>query len=97
MAEEPSDQRTVPVNLGILKTALDWGIKGIGLLWLAFQFYSNQNQLLKSTSITDAKLTTLESKINQMDREFSDQKSDIKALKQQVDDQKEFDRETRHK
>ena len=97
MAEEPSDQKTVPVNLGILKTALDWGIKGIGLLWLAFQFYSNQNQLLKSTAATDAKVSALDTEIKQMDREVLEQKSDIKALKQQVDDQKEFDRETRHK
>ena len=97
MAEEPSDPKTVPVNLGILKTALDWGIKGIGALWLAFQFYSNQNQLLKSSAATDAKVAALDTEIKQMDREVSDQSAHIMALKQQLDDQKEFDRETRHK
>ena len=78
------------VSFGILKTIFDLSWKVIPVLWVAFQFYSNQDQLVKNFAKAEAKLTTLENRCNQLDRDLGDEKASRSALKQQVEDDREF-------
>jgi hypothetical protein len=82
-------------NFATFQTIFDLGWKGLLLLWFAFQFYNNQDSLLKDRSRADARITKLETDFNKMDRDLVEQKAYNLSLKEQLDNDRQFYLQTR--
>ena len=90
MADETTAKESLPVNFATLKTFFDWGWKGLVVLWFAFQFYNNQDSLMKDRSKTESRITNLETQTNKLDRELVEQNAYSNSLKSQLDNDRQF-------
>lgn len=89
---EVNDARVVgqPITFGIVKTALHFSGIAIPILWMAFQFYSNQDTLVKASKGVDTRISNLETQVNKLDRANVEMQGDIKSLNRLAEMQLEF-------
>lgn len=78
------------LTVGTIKTVFDVSWKLIPLLWVAMQFYSNQQSIDKKASSNEDKINKLETSFNKLDRSLVEVRSDAKALQQQMDNDRQF-------
>ena len=92
MAERlPRSEVLAPLlNLANLKTLFDLSWKGIPVLWVAFQFYSNANDAGKRASANESRILKLETDVNKMDREIVAIRSEYNARREQEQNDRQF-------
>jgi hypothetical protein len=84
------DKHVIEINYSRFKTFFDWGWKALAALWCVFQFYSNQTGLLTDRGKTDDRIRTLETSVNQMQRDLGEQKATVAAIQHQQDSDRQY-------
>jgi flagellar motility protein MotE (MotC chaperone) len=87
--------KAVPFNPALLKTVFDWLWKAGIVIGLIAQFYSNQDKKTRDLSEMETRMAAVETTVNQLNRELSDARGDIKALTAQLQSDRDYYMQTR--
>jgi hypothetical protein len=80
----------VHINLDLAKTLFDWALRIIPIIGFAFSFYINQDRAVDKSHSNDQRITSLDTKINELERELVQERIEKSALQQRVEDQEKF-------
>lgn len=89
--------KAVSVNPALLKTLFDWLWKAGVVIGLIAQFYANQDKKTRDLSEMETRMAAVETTVNQLNRELSDARGDIKALTAELQSDREYSLQTRRR
>lgn len=95
MADEDLSAKSISFNPALLKTIVDWVWKAAIVIGLIAQFYTKQGNESRDLSELQTRMAGVETTVNQLNRELSDARGDIKALTAQLQSDRDFYIQTR--
>lgn len=87
--------KAISFNPSLLNRVVDWIWKAGIVLGLLAQFYSNQDKKSSDLAQLETRMAAVETTVNQLTRELSDARGDIKALTAQLQSDRDYNMQTR--